>query len=274
MKSVLVDWNAENWSFTGARVMEERAWKKLENCPHYHPGLGCCDECRIYPNDVGAENRPMMNYAYPLERHLDDDTIAEVCEETNCTVVHNRDTDEWFLALSAGGMDYSQDIALAYIIADGCIDWDFLDRVFVAHPLSVGKEKYRRVMDEDSELSEGRYGFQATTDLLRTLISQGERLERENDLSLALAEYRRAVMLDSTMIPAWQGLVRVSHRMGRLANMQQELEAALSSNAESPVLWYALGLLLSYKHQDSYRGILMSNRWLEGEISKRCRDYH
>jgi len=127
---------------------------------------------------------------------------------------------------------------------------------------------YRRVIDEEGDLSEGQYAYQAKTELLRTLTSNAERLERENDWSLALAEYRRAVILDSTLVPAWQGLVRVSQRLERLDEMERELEVALTVKPEDPVLWYAIGLLLSYKNQESYRGILASNRWLEGAIAR------
>jgi len=127
---------------------------------------------------------------------------------------------------------------------------------------------YQRVIKEDGDLSEGRFAYQAKTELLRTLTTNAESLERDNDWSLALAEYRRAVMLDSTLVPAWQGLVRVSQMLGRLEEMERELGIALAVKPEDPVLWYAMGLLLSYKNQDSYRGILGSNRWLEGAIAR------
>jgi tetratricopeptide (TPR) repeat protein len=127
---------------------------------------------------------------------------------------------------------------------------------------------YRRVIDEDGEIAEGRFTYRAKTELLQTVISQGERLEREKDLSLAAAEYRRAIAVDSTAVPAWQGLVRVSYLSGHLNDMQQEIEARLSITPQATMLWYAMGLLLSYKEQTSYRGILESNRWLEGAIAR------
>ena len=45
-------------------------------------------------------------------------------------------------------MDRSQDIALAYLIADGCIDWDMLEDVYIAGPLSLGEKDYLRLLRE------------------------------------------------------------------------------------------------------------------------------
>ncbi len=128
---------------------------------------------------------------------------------------------------------------------------------------------YRKVIDEDGELAEGRYRYRATTELLQTLIARGERLEHENDLLRSMAEFSRAISLDSTSIPAWQGLIRVSRWMDRLPEMERELSAALESDPENPLLWYCMGLLMSYKNQGSYHGTLESNRWLEGAIARK-----
>ena len=45
-------------------------------------------------------------------------------------------------------MNLSQDIALAYIIADGCIEWDMIENVSVSGAFSVSKEDYQIILSE------------------------------------------------------------------------------------------------------------------------------
>jgi hypothetical protein len=48
-----------------------------------------------------------------------------------------KDTEEYFLALTGGGMDFSQNIALAYIIAQGWIPIALAYEVFTQLELNV-----------------------------------------------------------------------------------------------------------------------------------------
>ncbi len=91
---------------------------------------------------------PMMNYAYPLETTPDDATIKKITRDTSCTVVYNNEEDQYYLALTGGGMNLSQDIALAYMIAQGFIEWDLLSSVCLTNPLSVGKENFKKILKE------------------------------------------------------------------------------------------------------------------------------
>jgi len=43
-------------------------------------------------------------------------------------------------------MDLSQDIAYAYMIISGYIEWDFLDEVKLTQCLSVSEETYRKIL--------------------------------------------------------------------------------------------------------------------------------
>lgn len=90
----------------------------------------------------------MMNFAYPLFSEPDEEKITKVCEETACTVVYNLQDDNYYLVLTGGGMDMSQSIALAYIIADGCIEWDMLENVYISGAFSVSEEDYRIILKE------------------------------------------------------------------------------------------------------------------------------
>ena len=138
MKSIYVDWLSErsrdNWEFVGRQVLEEARGEWAED----------------NPNGVDEdEGYPIYNYAYPLFRdEIGDETVLKVCEKTNCTVVYNRQDGRYYLALTGCGMDMSQCIALAYLIVDGCIDWDMLEDVYIAGPLGVGKEAYGRILSE------------------------------------------------------------------------------------------------------------------------------
>ena len=134
-----VDWGKEweNWSNEGRRVVEE-------NCKH-QDGIsekGWCEKCEVYEDS----NEPMMNYAYPLETTPEDKDILEVCEKTACTVMHNQDEDEYYLALCGGGMDLSQDIALAYTILEKWIPFELALQVSTQDGLSKGGKNFRRVM--------------------------------------------------------------------------------------------------------------------------------
>ncbi len=138
MKSMHVDWSKEfggsTYEFVGRRVMEE---KKGEWSEENHDGLS------------GDDEMPMMNYAYPIFNDSPTDKeIFKVCDNTNCTVVYNTDKDCYYLALTGGGMDLSQDIAYAYMLIDGCIDWDMLNEVYKSGPLSQGKSVYLKIMKE------------------------------------------------------------------------------------------------------------------------------
>ena len=45
-------------------------------------------------------------------------------------------------------MNLSQDIALAYIIADKCIEWDMLENVYISCAFSVSEENYQLNLKE------------------------------------------------------------------------------------------------------------------------------
>ena len=129
MFSINVDWSApdtfDKWEFIGRDI----AYSEKEK-----DGNG----------DLGF---PMMNYAYPIYNFDgDEEKIEKVCQETNCTVVRNIDENDYYLALTGGGMDLSQDIAYAYMIISGYIEWDFLDEVKLTQCLSVSEETYREIL--------------------------------------------------------------------------------------------------------------------------------
>jgi len=152
MKSTYANWSSEDvyrtWDFIGAGIIYNRESKKLSQCPHGNATQEYCHECGIYPEDKRNANYPAINYAYPLFSEPDEEKIARVCEETSCTVVYNLQDDTYYLALTGGGMDFSQSIALAYIITDGCIDWDFIENVYTSGAFSVSEEEYQIILKE------------------------------------------------------------------------------------------------------------------------------
>jgi hypothetical protein len=152
MNSMYVDWSNEdiswNWDFTGAELLYNRELEKLSQCPHGNIEQGYCHECESYPDDTYQNNKPMMNYAYSLFCEPDEGKIIKVCKETACTVVYNSQDDSHYLSLTGCGMDFSQSIALAYIIIDGCIEWSMLEDVYVSGPLSVSEEDFQIILNE------------------------------------------------------------------------------------------------------------------------------
>lgn len=167
MKSIYVDWSSEirneNWEFVGRRILEKIRGEWSKKNPN---GIEC------------DEGYPIYNYAYPLfSDELTDETILRVCEETACTVVYSENDGKYYLALTGCGMDMSQSIALAYLIADGCIDWDFLEYVAISGPLSVGREQYIELMEQLN----GQLG-----------IAKGNLHARQKEVRATLREYRAA----------------------------------------------------------------------------------
>ena len=72
----------------------------------------------------------------------------KVVKETNCTVIENTETGEWFLALTGGGMDLSQDIALAYLIVQGWIPTALAYNVSTQPCLSVSGKDWLLIMED------------------------------------------------------------------------------------------------------------------------------
>lgn len=138
MKSIHIDWASEwgkdKWDFVGRSALESIRGEWSED-----------NQDGINEDD----GYPMMNYAYPLfSSEISEEKILDVCDNTSCTVVYNNEDDTYYLSLTGGGRDLSQDIALAYIIVDGCIDWDMLQDVYISGALSVSKENYFRILNE------------------------------------------------------------------------------------------------------------------------------
>lgn len=134
-----VDWSNEweRWENCGRSLINAKC-----ECDEGVNYSGYCEKCEIYEDD----NEPMMNYAYPLETTPNDEHIIEVCEQTACTVMYNIEEDQHYIALCGGGMDLSQDIALAYNILEKWIPMELALSVSTQDGLSKYGKNYRRVM--------------------------------------------------------------------------------------------------------------------------------
>ena len=144
MESRFVDWReafkGDEWDCLGRAVMEEKKGEWAEDNPE---GL------------EGDDYMPICNFAYPLglsRLEEDEDKIFGICSETNCTVVYNKEEEAYYLALCGCGMDMSQSIALAYMIAYAYGDEKFgripdhmLFDVYKSSPLSVSKEQFAHI---------------------------------------------------------------------------------------------------------------------------------
>jgi hypothetical protein len=147
--AISIDWSEEfkrdcdKWINHGKRVLNE-------SCNHKHGDekmidyQGWCDVCDI--REDSAE--PMMNFIYPLETVLEDSNILEIVIRTNCTVMENTESGEFFLALCGGGMDLSQDIALAYILAEKWIPEALITQVCKQKELSIYGEDFKLLKKE------------------------------------------------------------------------------------------------------------------------------
>ena len=126
-----VNWQEEyeNYDNVGRNAL-------FNSCKHKNSSdNGHCDEGKCDFSEDSAE--PMMNYAYPLRHEPSEQEILKVVKNTNCTVMRNNETEEYCLVLCGGGMDLSQDIALAYIYAQGWIPHSLIQEVSTQYGLSV-----------------------------------------------------------------------------------------------------------------------------------------
>lgn len=146
--AIYVDWSVydEKWEMVGRNRMydlitTEGSKQNKEAREQYDEGL----DIEVIADEVADQEIPMMNYAYPLQIEPSDEKIVEVCERTACTVVYNNDTDEYFLALCGGGMDLSQDIALAYIIAQTWLPLSLISQVSSQKGLSKSGETFEEI---------------------------------------------------------------------------------------------------------------------------------
>ena len=130
-----VNESPDKWINHGRRVLEEKcAHKEGVNYSGY------CEKC-----DISEDSAiPIMNYLYPLELdNFEDNKILRVVKETNCTILENENSGEWFLALCGGGMDLSQDIAFAFQILENWLPQDLLRNVCTQPCLSLGSKNYK-----------------------------------------------------------------------------------------------------------------------------------
>jgi len=129
MYSIDTNWDDNSWEFTSRNVMVK---EKGEWTDENEDGLQQ-DDCY-----------PMMNYAYPLRHEPSKEAIIEIDEETNCCVVEK--DGEFYLGLTGGGMDFTQCIGLAYLIAQTHIPLEFAVEVCTQHGITQSGDNFIRVM--------------------------------------------------------------------------------------------------------------------------------
>lgn len=139
------DWSDEKWDQVGVNAMYEFY---LNDKEAKREAKDCNMDIEEYTIETSDEHYPMMLYCYPLFCDPSEEEIVEVCRRTNCTVVRDNQTDDYYLALYGGGMDLSQDIALAYIIAQGYIPHALAIEINKQPCLSVGGKDYLLIAKE------------------------------------------------------------------------------------------------------------------------------
>jgi hypothetical protein len=149
-----IDWHDEfrqhpdRWLNHGRRVAEESCQHKTQdkktedNRETSMLYSGWCEQCDFHEDSC----EPMMNYSYPLYSLPDDEKILKIVKETCLTVMENDDTGKCFLVLCGGGMDLSQSIAYAYLLAGQRIPGELAFEVSLQRCLSVGEAAFSQVM--------------------------------------------------------------------------------------------------------------------------------
>ena len=152
-----IDWydefreHPDRWINHGRRIAEDSCKHKTQdkdgNKNNRETNMrygGYCEKCGFGEDDC----EPMMNYGYPLYALPDENKILQIVKNTCLTVMENQDTGEYFLVLCGGGMDLSQSIAHAYLLAGQRIPDELVFEVCTQPFFSVGKKEYFRIMRE------------------------------------------------------------------------------------------------------------------------------
>lgn len=153
--SHFIDWydelrnHPDRWANHGRQVADESCTHKTQDCSKDNKETnmrysGYCEQCGFGEDDC----QPMMNYGYPLRYLPDEDRILKIVKETCLTVMENQDTGEYFLVLCGGGMDLSQSIAHAYVLAGERIPDELAFEVCTQPCLSVPRKEYFQIMRE------------------------------------------------------------------------------------------------------------------------------
>lgn len=188
-----IDWqeelreNYEDWENLGRIAIEEQCNhydKDTNSAPKYKDNnmryQGYCEQCGHYEDSC----EPMMNYGYPLDIELSEEAVLKIVEETNCTVMYSNRTDTHYIVLCGGGMDLSQDIALAFYYAQKWIPTDLALQTCTQPNLSQYGNNFRKVMRACREsLNKDKFQIQARIKEINGSIKKSLQLEREKKVS-------------------------------------------------------------------------------------------
>ena len=127
------NWETEYNATTPANGEEGETCKPYEGCQ-------CCE-------DDSGNLAPMMNYLYPLDyQGLVTDEIKIELAQTNCILVEEESTGDYFLTLTGGGMDLSPAIAWAYYKAQKWLPAEFIQEIKAGWCKdSLTKEKFEEL---------------------------------------------------------------------------------------------------------------------------------
>ena len=108
---------------------------------------------------ISENTNPIYNFIYPLNITPKDEDILKVSLKTNCCVLLNTDTNEYFLSLTGCGMDLSQDIALSYLWLEKWIPFELMRNVCTQKALSISKEEFKELKKAILEQAESYKGL-------------------------------------------------------------------------------------------------------------------
>lgn len=164
MASIMINWydefkdNFDKWENIGSRVLRDVLEDgKHERFKEVAKELDVLEDGKLtdyYEEQINSYSEPMMNYGHLLETEPSDEDVLKVVLNTNCSVMYNDDTNEYFIVLCGGGMDLSQDIALSYVWLERWIPEDLLMKVCRQPCLSLSEKKWKELKKSVIEQAE------------------------------------------------------------------------------------------------------------------------
>ena len=170
MTGIYIDWEkeAKNYDLECPNDEQHRrfssGWAVPPGSTTDHDGNPCepYEGCPTCEDDRGYLE-PMLNYGYVIDYDgmITREVQTKIASETACILVHNNNTNQWFITQTGGGMDLSAHIAYAYVLAQKWLPLDLLDSIGKGNcKLELNAKQFKMVSDvvkEQTKMMQDRF---------------------------------------------------------------------------------------------------------------------
>lgn len=154
--AVYVDWMLyfEDWEHYSRDVLKAEKEQFIEDSNYDADDYQSLDEIDDLFTEIEERTEPTMNYAWTVNRDVSHEQAYKIAMETNCVVMlrTNEDGDnEFYIALTGAGMDFSQDIAAAFHIIQGYVPFNLFMEMSKQPGLTIPEESLAVIVEDTIE---------------------------------------------------------------------------------------------------------------------------